>query len=398
MSFDVLCSRPETVRALKEMGIVTPTPIQKKAIPLIMSGKDVIGKSKTGSGKTAAFGVPVLEKIVPGEGLYALIVTPTRELADQISKELKKFGRYLNSSIVSVYGGVSINSQIEEISEADIVVGTPGRLLDHLRRRTLDLSQLKCFALDEADKLVEMGFIEDIKKMLDHTPKNRQILLFGATISREIDQLKKRYMNHPIVAQAELQVTEKYLKQYYYEVITNEKFSLLVHLLKKDRIERAIVFCSTRANVELVAKNLRYHGIKNGMLHGKIDQGKRLRVIENFHKGRYDFLVASPVAARGLDIKDVTHILNYDLSQDPQEYMHRIGRTARAGGSGEAITLLSPEDHMVFRNICKSHKVKVKALPQEEYPRLKFKKENRSFESRRRHNSTFKQHVKHIKA
>ena len=372
MIFEELNVKKELVQGLKEMGLKEPTEIQTKAIPLIKQGKDVISISKTGSGKTAAFGVPILEDIKQGQGIQYLIIAPVRELAVQISNELRKFGKYIKFSVTTVYGGVSINPQIEAMQRADIVVSTPGRLLDHLENYDLKLDKIKCVVLDEADKMVEMGFIEDIRKILNETPNNRQTLLFGATISNEIDELKQEYMHDPVVAQAESHVEEEYLEQYYYDVKQFEKFSLLVHLLKKEKKDLAIVFCSARSTVEMVTKNLRDNGIKADMIHGKLTQNRRLKVIENFHKGRPNILVASAVAARGLDIKDVSHIFNYDLSQDAQEYVHRVGRTARAGKQGKAITLLSERDHDVFREILNRYPVKVEQLPLENFERLRF--------------------------
>lgn len=372
ITFELLKVRPEIVKALKEHGITAPTLIQQKAIPLIKSGKDVIGMSKTGSGKTAAFGIPILERTVPGRGVQVLIISPTRELAHQIAQELAKFGRYMRCSIATIYGGVSIEPQINHIKHADIIVGTPGRLLDHLQRRTLNLSKLNCFVLDEADKLVDMGFIDDIKRILDQTPKNKQILLFGATISDEIHHIRQRYMNNPEIAQAESHVKEEYLEQYYYNVQPHDKFSLLVHLLKKESINKAIIFCSTISTVNIIAKNLKNQGIRADMLHGHLRQNQRQRVLESFHRDRSDILVASAVAARGLDIREVTHVFNYDLPRDPQEYIHRIGRTARAGDRGKAITLLSHKDYDAFRAIQARYRINVEELHADDFPRLRF--------------------------
>ena len=372
MIFEDLNVKPELVKGLKEIGVKEPTDIQKKTIPLIKEGKDVIGISKTGSGKTIAFGVPILENIEYGKGIQYLIIAPVRELAVQISNELRKFGKYIKFSVATVYGGVSINPQIEAIVRADIIVSTPGRLLDHLENFDLKLDKIKCVVLDEADKMVEMGFIEDIRRILNKTPNNRQVLLFGATISNEIDELKQDYMHNPETAQTESHVEEEYLEQYYYDVKQFEKFSLLVHLLKKEQKDLCIIFCSARSTVEMVTRNLRDNGIKCDMIHGKLTQNRRLRAIENFHKGNPTILVASAVAARGIDVKDVSHIFNYDLSPDAQEYVHRVGRTARAGKTGKAITLLSERDHDVFREILSRFPVKVEQLPLEDFERLKF--------------------------
>lgn len=372
MNFEQLKVQPRIAAALKELGIVEPTLIQQKAIPLIKLGKDVIGISKTGSGKTAAFGVPILENLKDSRDLQALIIAPTRELALQISGEMQKFSKYRKCLIATVYGGVSLGPQIDRIAKAQIVVGTPGRLLDHLKRGNLNLSRLTCLVLDEADKMVEMGFIEDIEHIISKTPRNRQTLLFGATISDEIDRLKRTHLKQPVFAEAEKQVQQELLQQFYYNVKQHEKFSLLVHLLKKEQLGRVIIFCSTRNTVEVVAKNLRNQGIKSEMIHGKLSQNRRMRVMDNFNKGRVNLLIASSVAARGLHIDDITHVFNYDLSKDPQEYIHRIGRTARAGESGKAITLLSPKDHGLFAEILARYKVEVKELVEKEFPRLRF--------------------------
>jgi ATP-dependent RNA helicase DeaD len=354
------------------MGITEPTDIQKQAIPPVKAGKDLIGMSMTGSGKTAAFGIPVLERIEPGKCIQALIMSPTRELAVQIASEMKKFSKYMKVAYATVYGGVGMQPQIDDMARADIVVGTPGRLLDHLQRGNLDLSRACMVVLDEADKMVDMGFIEDVEKIISQAPNTKQMLLFGATISHEIEQIKERHMKDPEVARAAAHVEGSILEQYYYNVNHNEKFSLLVHLLKKEKTEKSIIFCSTRNTCELVAKNLNNNGIRAEMLHGKLNQNKRQRVMDGFNDGKTDILVASAVAARGLDIKFVTHVFNYDVSQDPQEYIHRVGRTARAGEAGKAITLLSEKDYEAFNNVLRFYDVDVKAMPPENFKKLRF--------------------------
>jgi superfamily II DNA/RNA helicase len=377
MSFEKLNVKPHLARALAEMEIVKPTQIQQLAIPLIQSGKDVIGISKTGSGKTAAFGIPILERLGHGQGLQALIVVPTRELACQISDEIRKFSKYQPCTVATIYGGVSFNPQVEAIKQADLVVGTPGRLVDHLTQHTLSLSRIRYVVLDEADKMVEMGFIQDIRAIMEHTPNEKQVMLFGATISDEIDQLKRRYMHEPRVARAESRVKQEFLKQYYYNVEMHEKFSLLVHLLKKEDSKQAIVFCSKRSTVDILTRNLRHHGIMAESVHGKLNQATRLKVVDAFRKGSVRVLVASAVAARGLDFRNVTHIFNYDLSRDPQEYIHRVGRTARAGDCGKAITLLSSNNYDEFTSILRNCDVEVEVLPKENFPRLHFEASSR---------------------
>ncbi len=372
MTFEALNVNTNIVSALRDMEITIPTLIQEKAIPLIKAGKDVIGMSNTGSGKTAAFGIPILEKIQRGQGIQAVILAPTRELAVQISREMQKFGKGVKCSITTVYGGVAINPQIKSLERADIVVGTPGRMCDHLQRGTINLTRVNMFVLDEADKMVEMGFIEDVERIMEYTPKSRQVMLFGATLSQEISHIKQRFMKNPEVAKAESNVTTDFLKQFYYNVDSNDKFSLLVHLLNKEDRKKSIVFCSTRATVEILAKNLRKNGINAEMMHGKLTQSRRLKIIENFSKANADILVASAVAARGIDIKDVSHIFNYDLSRDPQEYIHRVGRTARAGESGKSITLLCHRDYEAFGEINRRFDVKIDELPKENFKRLQF--------------------------
>jgi superfamily II DNA/RNA helicase len=373
MSFENLNVPEEIVKGLTEDGITVPTSIQEQAIPAALEGRDIIGISRTGSGKTAAFGIPLLARVQPGKGgVQALVLAPTRELAVQIAKELKKFGKHKRPFISTIYGGVAIGPQINEMRRADIIVATPGRLLDHLQQGNVKLSQVMCFVLDEADKMVEMGFIEDIEKILSQTPKDKQMLLFGATISHEINDIKRNYLRDPVTVEAELRVQEDLLKQYYYNVKPQEKFSLLVHLIKKEEIKQAIVFCSARTTVDVVAKNLRKQGIEAEQIHGKMSQNKRLKVIEQFNKGKQEILVASAVAARGLHINDVSHVFNFDLSKDPQEYIHRVGRTARAGNSGKAITLLSHRDYDAFSDIQRRYNVDIKELPREPFEQVAF--------------------------
>jgi len=372
MKFEDMNIAKEITSALKEMGIEEPTKIQELSIPLLMKGRNVIGKSKTGSGKTLSFGVPVLEKVVAGGELQALIVAPTRELACQIRDEMQKFGKNLNLKISAVYGGVAIDPQIQALAVSEVIVGTPGRLVDHLRRKTLILSKLKILVLDEADKMMEMGFIEDIENIIRNSCSERQIALFGATISREINRLKGRYMANAKMVLAEERVEEEFLEQYYYNIKPFEKFSLLVHLLKTEKINQAIVFCSARKTVDIVARNLLKNGFRVEFIHGNLSQNKRHRALDNFNASKADILVASAVAARGLDIKAVSHVFNYDLSRDAQEYVHRIGRTARAGERGKAITLLSEKDHDVFRNILSYYRMNVRKLEIGRFPRIRF--------------------------
>ena len=372
MKFENLGINKEVIKALNEIGINEPTDIQEKVIPPILAGNDIIGISKTGSGKTFAFGSSTVDKIKNGQGIQLLVVVPVRELAEQVAKELRKCTKYLKFDITVIYGGVSMDPQRSNLRRADIVVGTPGRLVDHLNRRNMDLTKVKIVILDEADKMASMGFVEDVEDLLRATPKSRQTLLFGATISEEIAKLRDRYMKNPKVIKSAVHVGDDLLNQFYYDVDQKEKFSLLVHLIKKEKPKLGIVFCSTRRNTEIVAKNLKKYDIEAKEIHGKMGQGSRLNVIEGFHKGKPHILVATAVAARGLDIKNVTHIFNYDIPRNSEEYIHQVGRTARAGVAGKAISLLSQMDHANFSAVLKRYPVKITKLPKEEFEKVKF--------------------------
>ncbi|MBS3174826.1 DEAD/DEAH box helicase [Candidatus Woesearchaeota archaeon] len=383
MDFKELKIKDEIVKALVEMEIITPTEIQEKAIPEIKAGKDIVAISKTGSGKTFAFGVPLMEKITVGHGIQALIIVPVRELAEQVGKEIRKFSKYIRPNVTIIYGGVALGPQADNLRRADIVVSTPGRLLDHINRRNVNLTKVKTVVLDEADKMASMGFIEDVEEILREIPKERQVLLFGATISQEISMLKSKYMKNPMIVKSTEHVSESHLNQYYYDVQMKEKFSLLVHLIKKEQPKLAIVFCGTRKNTDSVCRNLQKQSVDAQVLHGGLSQNGRLRVLEGFHKGKPHILVATAVAARGLDIKNVTHIFNYDIPRNPEEYIHQIGRTARAGEHGKAISLLGDNDHQNFSNILRRYPVKVTKLPKEEFAFVYFESGRRNFEDNR---------------
>lgn len=342
----------DLLKSLKEQNITVPSEIQEKAIPLILEGKDVLGSSATGSGKTLAFGAGIIQNCVHGKGLQGLILTPTRELCEQVSKSLKQFSKYYKLNITEVYGGVGIERQIVDIKKSDIVVGTPGRILDHLNRGTIDLSKVKFLVLDEADRMLDMGFIVDVEKIIHKCPpKNRQTLLFSATIDSDIERLSKKFMNHPVYVEVKNQVDPSKLKQIFYDVPSNMKFSLLVHLLKKEKQGSVMIFCNTRRSVDLLANNLKRHNIDSLAIHGGLVQNKRNKIMENFHSIKLQILICTDVAARGLDIKDVYHVYNYDIPPNKTEYIHRIGRTARAGRDGEAINIVSKMDYDNFRSV-----------------------------------------------
>ncbi len=349
--FNNLDLSKELIETIKSQGITEPTEIQRKSIPHIVKGKDVIGESATGSGKTLAFGCAIVEQVVHKKGLQALVLTPTRELAEQVTNSLIQLSKHQKLRIISVYGGVSINPQIHGLEYADVVVGTPGRLLDHLQRRTIDLSKIKILVLDEADRMLDMGFIKDVSQIIRVCPKRRQTLFFSATISQEIKKLADKFMNNPIKVMAKNMVDPSKLKQVYYDISRSLKLSLLIHLLKKETSGLVMVFCKTRINTDFVVNNLKANKINAIAIHGGLSQNRRTKIIGLFNDAKATILVCTDVAARGLHIDNVSHIYNYDIPEDPKDYVHRIGRTARAGEEGIVVNLLSPIDHDKFGRI-----------------------------------------------
>ncbi|MFB6089047.1 MAG: DEAD/DEAH box helicase [Candidatus Aenigmatarchaeota archaeon] len=354
---------PETIlETIEEKDFDEPTEIQEDSIPAIIEGKDVIAESATGSGKTLAFATGIIEKCDNSNHINAVVLAPTRELAKQVSEMVRELSDGNSINVVPIYGGVSIKPQINRLKSADVVVGTPGRMLDHLRRGTMDLSKVKIFVLDEADRMLDMGFIDDVEKIMRKTPKNKQNIFASATVPREVKRLANKYMKDKVVVSAEDYVDASKLKQVYYDIKPYLKLSLLVHILKKEEREESdlsMIFCNTRRTVNFVERNLKKQGIKAQAIHGGFSQNQRDRAMDNFHSENVDVLVCTDVAARGLDIQNVTHIYNYDIPNDSKQYIHRIGRTARAGEKGKAINLLSPPDHDNFRRINRDHDVNV---------------------------------------
>ncbi|MEK6927328.1 MAG: DEAD/DEAH box helicase [Nanoarchaeota archaeon] len=359
MVFKKLGLSDELSLTLKNQGFEGPREIQEKAIPLAMQGKDIIAGSATGSGKTLAFGASIIDKAERGKGIQALVLTPTRELAEQVADSIHKFAKHKKLFVVAIYGGAGINPQINDLQDADIVVGTPGRILDHLERRTLDLRHVKTLVLDEADRMLDMGFIYDVTKIIKLCPEQRQTMLFSATISPDIEHLVKKYMNSPTYIAIEQYVDPTKLKQVYYDVPQDEKFSLLVHLLKKEHPGLIMIFCNTQRNTDFVANNLQKQGIDAIPIHGGLSQSKRNYVMEKFKAERISVLVCTDVAARGLDIKNVSHVYNYDLPSSSKDYIHRIGRTARAGEDGIAINIVSVRDYDNFRDVLRDPEIKI---------------------------------------
>ncbi len=337
--------------AIKERGFETPSEIQEKSIPEILKGKDVIAGASTGSGKTLAFAAGLIKNISSGKGLQGLVLTPTRELAEQVSKELKFFAKHKDLDVSAVYGGVGINPQIKKLESVEIVVATPGRLLDHIERNSIDLSRINTIVLDEADRMLDMGFRDDVKKIIRKCPIERQFMLFSATISPDVLHLIKDQIKNYVEISAEDYVDPKKLKQIYYDVRDNLKFSLLKYLLEKEKADLVMVFCNTRKNVDFIVNNLRSLGIDSLAIHGGITQDKRNKTMSVFHSKEVNILVATDVAARGLHIDGVSHIYNYDTPDEKKEYIHRIGRTARAGKDGKVINLISMRDYENFSRL-----------------------------------------------
>jgi len=347
------------LKSLYDEKFETPSEIQEKSIPLILAGKDVIAGSATGSGKTLAFATGIIHSSEKGKGLQALVLVPTRELAEQVAKALSKFSKYSPLGIIAVYGGVGINPQIQGLRTADVVVGTPGRILDHIARNTIRLGRVKTLVLDEADRMFDMGFKDDVEKIIRKVPQERQTLLFSATITKDVVRLSRNHMKNPLQVSVTSFVDPKKLHQTYYDVGEDLKFSLLVHLLKNEKSNLVMVFCNTKRNTDKVAKNLRFANIDAMAIHGGLPQGKRNNVMENFHSGKACILVCTDVAARGLDIQDVSHVYNYDIPRESKQYIHRIGRTARAGAEGKAINILSNKDYDNFSQVMKENNVEI---------------------------------------
>lgn len=347
MKFTELNLSDAILAAIEKAGFETPSPIQEQTIPLALEGKDVIGQAQTGTGKTAAFGLPTLNKIdVENPAIQALVIAPTRELAVQSQEELFRFGREKGVKVRSVYGGSGIEKQIKALkSGAHIVVGTPGRLLDLIKRKALKLNGIETLILDEADEMLNMGFLEDIESIISRVPESRQTLLFSATMPDAIKRIGVQFMKDPEhVKIAAKELTTDLVDQYYIRIKENEKFDTMTRLMDVDQPELSIVFGRTKRRVDELTRGLKLRGYRAEGIHGDLDQGKRLRVLRDFKNDNLDILVATDVAARGLDISGVTHVYNYDIPQDPESYVHRIGRTGRAGKSGLSITFVSPNE------------------------------------------------------
>jgi ATP-dependent RNA helicase DeaD len=383
MKFEEIDINPLILEAVKDLKFEEMTFIQESVLPSALDGKDVIGQSPTGSGKTVAFSIPLIQKVEKGKGVQTLVLSPTRELALQITDMIKDMSRYKKVNVVTVYGGQPIKVQFVGLRKAEIVVGTPGRVLDHLRRGTLDLSGVRILVLDEADRMLDMGFIRDITAIIGHIPRNRQTLLFGATIPDEIRKLAERFMKNPEIFRSGNGIEEPKVEQTYIEVRKNEKFQMLLALLEREDPFSAIIFTNTQIMAEVLSKNLYKNRINAWAIHGGLTQSRRERIMGRFRKGDFPILVATDVASRGLDITGVSHIFNYDIPSSADDYTHRIGRTARAGKTGRAICILTPDGYDNMRRIHADHKdVKPEVFggfDSSDYPRIKFSMERSGF-------------------
>ncbi len=331
---------------LKRKGFKKPTKIQEITIPVLMKdNKDILAQAQTGTGKTAAFGLPLIEKVKNSGNIEALIIAPTRELVLQVCDEINSFSFKKDISIIPIYGGQSIDIQLKKLKKgASIVVGTPGRILDHLKRKTLDIGRIKYFILDEADEMLNMGFIEDIKEIFTYTPKDKRVLLFSATMPKKIKNLAIRYMKDPEFLKAENQITTDLTEQIYYEVDQFQKFDALCRLLDMNENFYGLVFCQTKIEVDKIANKLAISGYNAEALHGNLSQAQREKTLDLFRKKRVKILVATDVAARGIDINNLTHVINFSVPQNPEIYIHRIGRTGRAGKKGVAVTFVTQQE------------------------------------------------------
>jgi ATP-dependent RNA helicase RhlE len=346
MKFKELGLCPEILRAIEDLGYEDATPIQIKAIPPILEGRDMVGSAQTGTGKTAAFALPALHRLEkPGE-CRALALAPTRELAIQIEENFRKYGKYLGLKMALLYGGVKYGKQLEELgNKPDIVVATPGRLLDHLQQGNLKLNKVEILILDEVDRMLDMGFVEDVTKIINKTPRSRQTLLFSATIPDAVVRLSKWALDNPAEAKIDIKISAaETVSHALYPVPAIQKFDLLVALLNNIKFESLIIFFQTRRGTDKISHWLTEHGQDVRVLHSDLKQRDRMSALQDFKDGKVKILSATDVASRGLDISNVTHVINYDVPQHSEDYIHRIGRTGRARTEGEAFTLCKPEE------------------------------------------------------
>ena len=354
INFDAFSFHPHIASGISAAGYTAPTPIQREAIPEIIQGRDVIGTAQTGTGKTAAFVLPILNRLLKGQRRHvrSLMITPTRELAEQIHQTIKTLGYKTGLQSVAVYGGVGIQHQIQRVKRADIIVACPGRLLDHIGRRTVDLSNVDVLVLDEADQMLDMGFLPDIRRILKHLPSDhRQTLLFSATMPKPIQLLAQEVLKDQVNLRMGREAPADTVRHAFYPVSQHLKTALLLRLLGDGNSDPVLVFTRTKHRARQLDKKLANAGYRSTSLQGNLSQNRRQNAMDGFKSGKYQILVATDIAARGIDVAKVSHVINYDMPTTPEIYIHRIGRTGRAERSGEAFTLITDEDKLMVKAI-----------------------------------------------
>ena len=363
IKFKELGLNEHVLKSIDEMGFEEPSKIQEKVIPVLLEGHDVIGQAQTGTGKTLAFGAPVISNIPKGNHIKCLVLAPTRELAIQVNDELARIAKHSKTRILPVYGGQPIDRQIKSIKRGvDIIVGTPGRVLDLINKKVIDLSKLNFLILDEADEMLNMGFIDDIESILKGANKERQTLLFSATMPAEIKKLAKRYMKKESqhISIVKNTITGSTVSQFYFEVKNKDRFETLCRVIDVDEPTAAIIFCKTKRGVDELVESMQSRGYSVEGMHGDMTQNHRMNTLRKFKEGSLEFLIATDVAARGIDVENVSHVINYDLPQDTESYVHRIGRTGRANREGIAYTLVTAREYMTLKQIERTTKGKIK--------------------------------------
>ncbi len=378
MAFKALGLADQLVQGILATGYIAPTEIQSRAIPLAIAGRDIIGCANTGTGKTAAFVLPILNKLALSESrthhIKALILTPTRELAQQIEDAIAEYGRFMHLRTVSLYGGTNMQNQLKKLQRGvDIVVATPGRLLDHLQRRSVDLSKIEVLVLDEADRMFDMGFIADVRKIISYSPATRQTLLFSATMSKEVRDLVKNIQKHPeLIEIGDRRSPVKTVTQNFYSIQQDKKGDLLLHILQTLKLDSVLVFSRTKHGADKISHKLERQGIKSTAIHSNKTQAQRERALAGFKQGQYHVLVATDVAARGIDVDGISHVINFDIPTYAEDYIHRIGRTGRAEHTGDAISFVAREEIKHVKKIehFTGKRVELKKYPDFDYTKV----------------------------
>jgi ATP-dependent RNA helicase RhlE len=378
-TFDQLGLIPELLDAVRDAGYTTPTPIQVQAIPVALGGRDIMGLAQTGTGKTAGFTLPIIQRLLDGKPAIppnahrarALILTPTRELCVQVEESFRKYGRHSKLRAVAIYGGVGLEPQQEKLRKGiDVIVATPGRLLDHMERENVKFDDLEILVLDEADRMLDMGFAPQLNRIVAEIPRFRQTMLFSATMPPEVEALARKYLRKPVVVQVgRRSETASTVTHAVYPVPTSKKVELLAHLLLDEGLDSVLVFTRTKHGADRVVRHLSEKGIEATAMHADKSQGERTRALEDFKSGKIRVLVATDIAQRGLDVSGISHVINYDVPQQPEDYVHRIGRTGRAAASGDAFTFMSPGEIAMVRTI---ERVIGKSIPRISVPGYDF--------------------------